>query len=226
MDRVAPRQRGRDDPRTRSDRRVRARGPQRRHDPRHPHAHDRRSRIVPAAADAGHSHAHGPRAHGVLPDSRGEDGDRRRLHAQDGDRRVPRRGASRGDVPDRAADGRRRERARGRSPRDPAEALSAAVGVPVRDLVRPHLRQRQLSGRPREGEAARGLGSADEEPVGGARGGTPVRRRRVHLCRDLRDGSLVGDARGRLGMGLRADGNLGQGDRHHRRLAARPGTGD
>ena len=102
----------------------------------------------------------------------------------------------------------------------------APSGIPVRHLLRPDLRQRQLSGRARQGEAARELGPALRRSRRGAGGGQALRHRRVDLRRDLRDGTVQGDAGRWLGVGLRAHGDLGQGHRDHRRVAARTGSGD
>ena len=226
MGRVAPRKRRVDHSRPRSDRRLRSRGEERRFDSRHQVADGCGSRRVQPAADADGAHADGARPHRLLSHSRREDRHRRGVHAQDVDGRLSRRRPARSDVLDRAAHGRHRARGRRRPSRASSQAFSVAERLPVCDLVRSHVRQRQLSGRAGEGEAAGRLGSADERSIRRARRGTAGGRGRLDLRRNLCDGTLGGHGRGRLGVGLRADGNLRKSDRHHGRVAARPGPGD
>ena len=74
-----------------------------------------------------------------------------RDHQHDADRRVPRRGPSRGDAPRRAHARHRRRRARHRSGRDPAQELHPGRRVPVHDGHRRDVRHRRVrqAARPR-----------------------------------------------------------------------------
>ena len=120
---------------------------------------------------------------------------------------------------------------------DPAEVRRRNLHPALRERLqrgdRPHLRQRQLSGRAREGarprrirRPARGAGRAPqaaERPVS--------RHRRLHLRRDLRPRAVAGRRRHRLpgrsvGERDRPLPSDRQGERLHRRLAARSGRRD
>ena len=91
-----------------------------------------------------------------------------------------------------------------------------------------NVRQRKLSGRARQGTGARRLSAAARRAGASPHRGPLSRHRRHDLRGDLRPGPVAGGGRGRvpgraLGKRDRAVPPDGQGERVHRRLAARPG---
>ena len=155
----------------------------------------------------------------------------RRLHEHHAGRGLSRRRTSRGDVHARADDrsaGRRDQNGSGRGP--PAQPHS-----PVRQRLRrrdgPEVRQRQLSGRARQGARTRRVRQAARRAGRRARQGPVSRDRRHDLRRDLRPRAVAGGGRHRLpgrplGERDRPLPSERQGSRVHRRLAARSGRRD
>ena len=118
---------------------------------------------------------------------------------------------------------------------DPVEVRQAQPDSAVRQRPRrrhrPEVRQRQLPGRARQGADARRLREAAARAGGGAREGPLHRHRRLDLRRDLRARAVAGRGRGRipgrsLGKRDRSLPSERQGERVHRRVAARAGRGD
>ena len=214
------------DPRPRHPRLRRSRGEARRHGARPEAAADRRHRRLQHAA------------HGRHPDADDDDGERdlqhpgdshdadRGLHQQDADRCLSRRRPSRSDLLRRARDGHAGARAEDGSGGAAPEELHPAEPVSVRDAdgrglrlgrlregARPRAEDRQVGAA--EGRARRRAraGPAGRPRTGDVRGG--LRPRPIVVAADRRLGALAGDDRAR-----RPD------QRHHRRVAARPGQRD
>ena len=152
---------------------------------------------------------------------------------QDLDRRLPRCRPSGGDVRHRAADGRARQRGRGRPAGVPREELDQARGVPVHHRGRAGVRLRQLRGRHPDGQGQLRVRRAPRraEAAPRVRRPRPARHRRLDVHRDVRPGPEPGARQPRLrrrwlGARERADAADRQGRGAHRRQRPRPGSRD
>ena len=233
VDRDAQRELHRDDARPRSRPGRRAGGHARR--PNHGAAVHRVGRHGRLSLDGGARHPDDPArpdAVRAVSDPGGEGRRVRRLHEHDAGGGLSRRRTARGDLHARAAGRSLRARDRHRSGRGAAQEPDSAVRRRTRRRHRPDVRQRQLPGRR---STRRSRTSDYRRAQGGA--GAAARRgplhgdRRHHLRRDLRPRAVAGRRRGRipgrpLGERDRPLPSNRQGERVHRRHAARPGRRD
>ena len=237
VDRVAPRELRRDDPRPRPRHVPRGRREARRHDhgaegedvrePRRRPLHDRARasrRRCTAACSPGRYRI--PSIHCQ----------RLGVYTNTGDgRRLPRRRPARGDLRRRARDGPRRARARRRPGRGAAAELHPARRVPVRPghPRRAPLRQRRVRQGARPRARDRRLRRLPRRAGRGAARGPLPRHRLLDLRRDLRRRAVGLDRHDRPGLGRRPVGERErarppdrQGRRHDRLAAARAGPRD
>ncbi len=202
---------------------------ERRHDPRPEGTAAGRPRRLPVlrhGRDPDPDHVDG---HRPLPVHRPPVRPVRRLHQQDADRRLPRRGPAGGDLLPGTHDGRDRRRSRAGRGRGAEAELHQEGSVPLHDADGPGLRQRRLRAwrwtrRSRSsGYAAAQAPRPTELRKQGKQG---ARRRLRQLRRDLRLRSVQDHGRRRLRVGHRARRAERQGDHLHRRLGPRPGPRD